>query len=1042
MSAFGPYAGRTEVPLKKLGSSGLFLICGDTGAGKTTIFDAVTYALYGEASGSIRTADTMRSDFASPDIKTFVELTFSHNGKIYRVHRSPRYRRPKKKGGTTMESADAFLVRPDGSVCTGVGAVTAEITGLLGIDCKQFRQTAMIAQGEFLRLLLAGSAERSDIFRRVFDTGIYRKIQDTLKGKEQELRTGLDENTRGIFQEAAASVPDGKILTGNALRRFEQDGNVNSAGEVEELILKCCKADQETADALAVKHNAARRETESLTGQIAAAKQRNHTFSELGKAREHKARLDAQSTEMEREKQRATAAERAANSVDPAYRAYLREKDAESLLKTSEAVSRRKIDSLQRQLPELQRSLEAEEEKESVRTGLAGEITGIRSVLPEYDKIRDMEDALKRTEEEVLSFSEKRKKSADQLQKRKDSLKKMEEELETLRNAEAEEVDGKAKTEMKGQFCDRLERLQSGAESLLATWRTCKAKRAQYEKTEPLFRKADQKAEEAEIAFLRGQAGIMASRLREGTPCPVCGSTCHPAPAVMLKSAPEEGELKRLKSARERRRKELENASLAAKEAFANLESDRKNLRESADSILGEENGCKSIQDLKDRTAEALKKARAELTGLKKSLEILRKRCARKNRLESERKKAEKDTEKAEKEMADLDAKFVALQSDLKSKRAEEKTLRGTLRYESAEAAREALSRKKKELGDLRNALEIARKSLADCENALGAEQAVLKQTVKSHTEAARQREEKFEAYEKILKDSGFRDEAEYLSSKLPGKELETLKQNLSDYRDGLRSAAEAVARLEAETAGKAPIDSKKLEDSLPKAQQAEAECDKELREVAVRLDSNRRVSKRLKKRLNDRDKIRAKYETVLDLSRTANGTLAGRQRLDFEQFVQAAYFNEILRRANMRLSGMTDGRFVLLRREYATDLRTRFGLDIDVLDHYTGKIRDVKSLSGGESFKASLALALGLSDVVQSRSGGVRIETMFVDEGFGALDEDSRQQAIHTLSSLAGGGRLVGIISHISELREQIDRQIVVTRGMAGSTVRISTGH
>ncbi|HBG55478.1 MAG TPA: SMC family ATPase [Ruminococcaceae bacterium] len=1041
MSAFGPYAGRTEVPLKKLGGSGLFLICGDTGAGKTTIFDAITFALYGEASGSTRTAETLRSDFAAPDAKTFVELSFSHAGRLYTVRRNPRYRRPKKKGGMTTESADAALTRPDGTVCSGAGAVTAEITGLLGIDCKQFRQTAMIAQGEFLKLLLADSAERSEIFRRVFDTGVYRRIQDALKAREQELKAALEENARAVFQDAAAASPDGTVLTEAALGQFAEEQNVSAAGPLAERLAQSCAADEKKAGDVSARRGAARAQAAALTGRIAAAQQQNRLFADLEQANRRCAELEARAPQMERERQREAAAERAESLVAPAHRDYLREKEAASGLEEAARSARGKIAGEEHSLARRKAALAEEQGKEARRAELAERIAGLRAALPEYESIQALRDGAERTRQELEGLTERHEKAAARLEALRSGRRKRAQELEALRDAETGLVACRARLDRQAQTCGRLEQIRAGAAGVLQTLQTRDVRRERFGRAEPLFREANRRAEEAEVAFLREQAGLMAARLQDGRPCPVCGSTVHPAPAAPPASAPDEAELRRLKAERDRCRRELEAASLAANEASAKLESDRANLYAAASAVLGDLTGCKDVRELNARAEAALKDARAQRRELGQSLAGLQAQCERRKQLEEEQKQSEQPEKQAETEAADLEKQTADLQADLRAKRAQVQALRGTLRFDSAGAARKEIGRLSAELDGSRRALEQARRSLAECENALGAEKAVLAQTLQNLEKAGKRAAEARAEYAARLARAGFRDEQAYLSAALPERERETLKQRLETYRGDCRSAREAAARLKAETAGKAPVDCEKLNAALARARAQEAECDEALRGVHARLDGNRRVLERLKKALAEREKTLRRYETALDLSRTANGALTGRQRLNFEQFVQAAYFNRILERANRQLSGMTDGRYALLRRETASDLRARFGLDIDVFDRYTGKIRDVKSLSGGESFKASLALALGLSDVVQSRSGGVRIETMFVDEGFGSLDDESRRQAIAALAGLAGGGRLIGIISHVSELREQIDRQVVVTRGMTGSTVRIVAG-
>jgi exonuclease SbcC len=435
---------------------------------------------------------------------------------------------------------------------------------------------------------------------------------------------------------------------------------------------------------------------------------------------------------------------------------------------------------------------------------------------------------------------------------------------------------------------------------------------------------------------------------------------------------------------------------------------------------------------------EARAALREKQEKLAERLVSLRAQCERKAWLEGQRKKTEILLEEAEDTAKRAEEQRNRLQAALESKKSEEEALRGTLAFPSAEEAQKALAAWKAELRAIKESLEQAEQAHRSCENDLSAAKAVLAgSAAELDSQAAREREAQHEYAEKRAA-AGFVSEGDYLAARLPEERAEELRQALESYREECVRVRETAGRLEQTTAGKQPEDIGALRQVLVQAQAGETEADETLRGISLRLDGNRRCAGQLKRSLEQRAKLNKAYESALDLDRTANGSLPGRQRLNFEQFVQAAYFNRILEQANLRLSEMTNGRYELRRREEATDLRVRFGLDLDVMDYYTGCPRDVKSLSGGESFKASLALALGLSDVVQSGSGGVRIETMFIDEGFGSLDDESRRQAINTLSKLAGGGRLVGIISHVSELKEQIDRQIVVRRGMTGSTLQL----
>ncbi|HEX3018345.1 MAG TPA: SMC family ATPase [Caproicibacter sp.] len=1037
MNAFGPYAGRTEVLLWELGPEGLFLVCGDTGAGKTTIFDAITFALYGEASGCTRTAETMRSNFADPTEKTFVELTFSHADKIYRVERNPRYQRPKRGGGTTWESPDAVLTRPDGTVCSGATAVTKEIVELMGIDCRQFRQTSMIAQGEFLKLLLADSAERSDIFRRVFDTGIYRRIQDNLKARSQELGNRMSENARAVLQDAGSIQPDGRILTPELLERFSEQNNVNLAkGLLEQLSLSVA-GDEKTSEGITEQRKKVKDLIGTLTSRIAAAEQLNKSFEELEQAKKRSAELESRAQEMVKGEKRLQNAERAQTLVFPAQQSYFREKAASEHLKSAISETRGQIQNLGEKLTAAAAALEAERANDPRRAGLEGKISGLSAALPQYEKVQAIQNRAKELQGELTAILKQCEESGRKQEKLKSEQDTLAKQLEGLKDVEVSCVSCEAKVQAEEQNISKLEQIQKNIKDILNTsslWKACKEK---YPETERLYREANQKAEESELAFFREQAGLMASKLSEGTPCPVCGSTVHPHKAVAAEQAPDEAELKKLKSVRDRYQKELNQASLELSKTKAKLDADLTNLRSTAEAVLGDLTGYKTVKPLETLTADALAKSKAKHAELLRMLSVLKEQCGQKNKLAEQQKETADSLTAAEAEAKKLDERKNSVQTALESKKSEADALRGTLEFESAELAKKALAGWQKDLAAMKQVLENAEQAHHACENGLAAAKAVLAESEKNLTAQSELEEKKYSEYLEKLASAGFAGEEDYSAALLSPEQVESLKQVLTSYRDECRSVQEAVARLQKETSGKTPGDLKALQDALLEAHNNESAAEKEFHEISVRLDGNRRCEERIKKALSEREKLNEAYECALDLDKTANGSLPGRQRLNFEQFVQAAYFNKILEQANIRLSEMTGGRYALLRRETASDLRSHFGLDIDVMDYYTGQPRDVKSLSGGESFKASLALALGLSDVVQNRSGGVRIETMFIDEGFGSLDDESRRQAIATLSELAGG-RLVGIISHVSELKEQIDRQIVVRRGMTGSTLQL----
>lgn len=1038
MTAFGPFAGETEVPLSEFGPEGLFLICGDTGAGKTTIFDAITFALYGEASGSLRSPESLCSNFAAPGTKTSVRLTFSHNGKVYQIERSPRWQHPKKDGTITTSPADAVLTFPDGTVSSGATAVTKKVEELMGIDCRQFRQTAMIAQGEFRRLLTAESSDRAEIFRRVFDTGVYRRMQDFFKDRAQRLKERMDEDERSIFQYAAGARPDGTILTEESLSSFAQEQNVNLAEGLLKKIDDSVKADEASIAGAEAKRQELKKQEAELLKQTATAEAVNRVFDEMKQAEEKMAALKAHTEEAKKEEEALRRAEKAQNIVLPAQNAWLREKSASEELQNTSSVAEKKAKELSVQLEKYAVSFKAEQAREACREEMEGKAAHLTAALPQYEKARAAAERVQKVSAEFRQAEEKCSAAKEAHQRLKSAQEAVRAELESLRDVETRRAACASEKEKEERLGGGLEDIQSRVQKILEEYSAWKALESRYEAKEASWRGAKQKADEADEIFLREQAGLMAEKLRDGVPCPVCGATEHPHPAKLSSGAPDETEVRRLKAESEKLRTGLQDLGLQLKAAKTAYETDTANLRTAAQKVLGDLSDCAGIKALQARTEKALEQSKKNLRQIEKQLAELTAQCSRREVLEERQKKIAAQLEAAEKEDEAVEAERSERLAAQEAGNAELKALRGTLEYDSEESAQRVLKVWKDEIQKMRNSLKAAEDAFHSCKNELAAAQAALAENAESCRREAEREKESRRAYEEKLSDAGFPTEQAYLAAHRELAQIEKQKAALTAYGEDCIRTRDAVERLQKETEGKAPVNLDALKEAAEKVRAAETEAEASGQQTAVRLDGNRNCTANIRKALEARKTLNAKYESALDLDKTANGNLPGRQHLSFEQFVQAAYFSRILQQANLRLSAMTGGRYELLRREEATDRRTKFGLDLDVLDRYNGIPRDVKSLSGGESFKASLALALGLSDVVQNCSGGVRIETMFVDEGFGSLDDESRRQAIATLSEIAGSGRLVGIISHVTELKEQIDRKVVVSRGIAGSTLKI----
>ena len=908
MSAFGPYAGEETIDFEKLGKSGLYLITGDTGAGKTTIFDAITFALYGEASGNNRDPSMLRSKYADPDRPTCVTLTFSYAGKQYTVTRKPEYERAKSRGtGTTKKAAEAELICPDGRSVTKQREVTAAIQNILGIDRNQFSQIAMIAQGDFLRLLLAETKDRQAIFREIFHTGYYQVFQERLKDDARELSRECENERRSIRQYISGMrCADGDLHAENV--RKAQAGELPTE-EILELLEELIGKDTELLDRCGDRLSSLDAELNVLNTRLGRAEELEKaeqalekTRAELGKAREKQ------------------------NILDAAF--------AEAGAKQPEA------------------------------DRLAAEAAALETLLPEYDAREKMLLERRNTELQLKAEMKALEKDSEALNNGTQQTEALKTERKTLETAGAQreallrEKDG---VEAKGrQIADTLKTLDAAVRlksNLGEAQRKYLAAQKEYELTQ-------QRYDDMNRAFLSEQAGILAQTLREGEACPVCGATVHPHPAELSKAAPTESQLKQAKREADQCRR---TAELTSSEAG---------------SLLGQEAATR--KELGRKAAELW----PELP-------------------------QEKIRETAESERKTLRERFVELSAAVT---AEEKKLKRKAELE------ELIPQIEQEQQRLQESRQRSRERITSCET-----------KIRQWDELLQQAEEKLPFPSKA--------EANRELARLKG-EQQRIREALTRAEETQRQGKTACAALEGRihqlteqlSAAEKP-DTKALREETDRLNREKQEMNRQNAEFLLRLNANRTAQSGILKQGAQLEQLEKKLTWVKALSDTANGTVSGKERIMLETYVQTSFFDRMIARANTRFFIMSGGQYELKRRDVADNLRSQSGLELSVIDHYNSTERSVKTLSGGESFKASLSLALGLSDEIQSSAGGIQLDTMFVDEGFGSLDEESLEQAMKALSGLTESNRLVGIISHVSELKERIDRQIVVKKDRSGGS-------
>lgn len=882
ISAFGPYKNCIDIDFEMLGESGIFLITGDTGAGKTTIFDSISFALFGEVSGSNRPVPSVRSDFADNDTETFVELEFTHKNKKYKIRRNPAYERTKKRGeGTTKTSADASL-EYDNKVISGTKNVDIKIEEILGINSKQFKQISMLAQGEFLKILFAESKDRTEIFRRIFDTDIYNQIAKRLADKTRIAKAELEQlkdyfainSSNIVWKDGIQSVQPkdvNELFIQEILEKLQQEIKVNS-----EQFGKCQEQISKQSD-----------ENSKMEKEITAQKDKNDKIDRCQKLQEEQKVLQEKQEDI---------------------------KQKEILIQKSQEI--------------------------------------INKILPKEDKKKELEKEISQKQKVLQDISEK----IELGKKKEEKFKQILELIEIIKvqfKKYSELKDGKTELE------DKIKKLQV----IIKEQENKKIASENAQKIEAEWEKLSTEVLEKEKEFFREQAGILAEKLKENEPCPVCGSLHHPNLAIKSKSVLTKEELDNLKEKEEKSRKILTDATNKVTEINSKIETLIKEFGEKPDVELYN----KKYAEI----SEKLEKAYNQLNDNYKQI-MLKDIVIESFEYDIFK---EKITNKISKEREE----FLKLQ---------------TQQEENKKQIDELLQKKEKAQND----------------------------------------------YQNTLKELGFENEEQYKKSVLNNSQIEIFSKEIEKYKTDVTINATKLEEIQKEIKGFEKVDlTAKIQEFNNKKQELENMRRQQMEYHRI-FENNNRILVDLQTNSKKLDSKIKEFTMVEDLSKIANGTVYGKRRIEFEQFVQASYFDMVIIEANKRLLKMTDNRFLLVRKESSERVSDKIGLELEVIDNYNGKRRDVKSLSGGEAFKAALSLALGLSDVIQSYSGGIVVDTMFIDEGFGSLDTESREQAINTLNQLTDNHKLIGIISHVTELKERIDKKVIVTKSTEGSKITVES--
>ena len=908
ISAFGPYAGKTEIDFDKFGTQGLFLITGDTGAGKTTIFDAITYALFGKASGSSRDDSMFRSTYAEPDVPTFVELQFEYDGKQYLVKRSPKQERLKKSGtGFTTQDPIASLQIGDEAPITALKDVNAKLVEILGVDFSQYSQIAMIAQGQFRELLLANTKERAGIFRSIFKTDGYLTLQKRLQDDANALYGEVQNKRRSAVQYVDGAVCSESSEHAAELKAAKEKVNNNemTISEMVDLINIILSDEKQLKEKLENEQKKLEKRIADIQGQLKAVVDYNKNKEDHDKAVAEKERRETE------------------------------------------------------EKPTLDKNLAEAERRQPEIDQFAKEITLMEQTMPKYADLSQSIKDLNQTEQNLKTNQTEIENAGKDHEKLKADIAEKEKELEDINEQKPGEEKVKAESR-RGTLAEESQKLSSLKRDIDDYNKEIgklpelqgKAKAAEEKRIN-----ASKQYDEKYHLFIAEQAGYLAEELQEGQPCPVCGSTHHPQLAQKAPEAPTKAELEAEKEEVERLQKLSEQSASDYSNKVSSLNTTKDALLPRIKELLGECEFDNAITRIESRQEEIIKETNVQNEKVQELGKLIKRQETLNVELPNERKKLDELAQKK----SHLETENASLTTKKENTKKKIDDLKQELKYPSEEEAHKVLEEKKNKKAELEDAITIAKKKVTDYNT-----------------------------------------------------QLAELNGTISQLAEQIKVVPNV--NVEEATQQKAALENEKRE-----------RVDPAILTLNTNNSINEGIINNVNRTLSALSALEEEYQMKKSLSDTANGQLTGKERISLETYVQSAYFERIIQRANTRLMVMSNGQYEL-RRRTTNKGAAQTGLELNALDHYNGTERDIRSLSGGEQFKASLSLALGLSDEIQESAGGIQLDTMFVDEGFGSLDENSLQQALKALNELTEGNRLIGIISHVADLKK-IDRQIIVTK-------------
>ena len=913
MSAFGPYAGETSIDMSKLGENGLYLITGDTGAGKTTIFDAIAFALFGEPSGENRDNSMLRSNYAEITTPTFVELEFLYRNEKYIVRRNPSYKRPSKRGdGLTEEKALAELTYPCGKTENIAKDNKKIVEELLGIDREQFKQIAMIAQGDFLKLLLASTSDRTKMFRKIFNTKPYENFRIKLKSEFETLDTEYNKIKDSLLQYTNDIQCEECSTLALEIEKIKADKEIGLIDETFNLISEIIETDSNE--------------------KLIVKKFIENSYKEI-------------------------------TDIDKILGVYNSAQTAREDIEISKNI----VEINSEKIGECEKELNLKENNLPLIEKIVGEIEICKSTIVQYEELENLKKNLNKSEIDIKTISENKTKKTDEFSTNKLKIVDIEEQLTDCTDVSKNQV-------IYANQEKELKVKQTNIKDLILDYDSyenleIKTQNQQKQYAELFSEGVEIKNnyENLEKLFLDEQAGIIASKLVQGDKCPVCGSDSHPDIARMTIGAPTELDIKKSKKEHKDIQQKINDASVSAGKLSGQLEELKKMVTSKAKNVLGDV----KYSDIKKNANELLEKLKEENILVKKAIMETEDRVKTQQSLTEKLPKVKENNIKIENVLGEIEKELIEKNEAIKYFDQQIAVLSKSLKFETVKEA-------KGNIDKLDTKKNVMAKEYTDCKN-----------------------------------------------------KFDQLVQMVNEHKVKIQTLEKQINNSECEN-------SEELKEKRVKLGNEKILAEDKLMEIELRLNTNIKTNKNMLKQFENISNVNKQKKYVKSLFDTANGSVKGKDKITLETYVQTRYFDRIIQKANTRFMNMSGGQYEL-KRQMNSGGNGQSGLELDVIDHYNGSDRSVKSLSGGESFMASLSLALGLSDEIQSVAGGIQIDTMFVDEGFGSLSEDARDNAIKILNGLSDGNRLVGIISHVSELKEKIEKQIIIKKHQStGSYVEI----